>query len=70
MTGMDLRLKRVAADVKARQVADEIGVSAALVSRWEMSRNVSDEAAERYLAALAKIATNTTQADAGTASAA
>jgi hypothetical protein len=51
-TGKDLKLKRVAADVQAKQIAFEMGVSAAIVSRVENSRLVTDEMAARYLTAL------------------
>lgn len=57
MTGMDLKLKRVAADVKAKDLADAMGVTDSRVSRIESSRTVTEDAAARYLAALATLAT-------------
>ena len=60
VTGMELRLKRVAADVKAREIAETMGVSPQAVSHWERSRLVSENVGERYLAALATITTKTT----------
>lgn len=52
LTGKELKLKRVAADVQAKAIAAQMGVTASLVSRIENTRVVTDEAASRYLAAL------------------
>lgn len=57
MTGLDLKLRRVAADVKARDLASALGVSDSRISRIENSRIVTEEAAGRYLRALATLAT-------------
>lgn len=60
MTGIDLKLRRVAADVLAKEVAAEMGVTPARVSRIENSRIVSADAQARYLAALDTCVTKTT----------
>lgn len=57
-TGKDLKLARITADVRQKDLAAVLGVTAAVVSRWETSRSVTDEAAQRYLAALATFATS------------
>jgi transcriptional regulator with XRE-family HTH domain len=62
MTGKDLKLKRVAADLRVKELAAAMGVSDSRISRLENSRVVTDDARERYLAALATLATNVTDA--------
>lgn len=57
MTGLDLKLRRVAADVKAKDLALVMGVTDSRISRIENSRTVTDDAAARYLAALETLAT-------------
>lgn len=52
MDGMTLRLRRVAADVKARDLAVAMGVGASRVAHIEKLRIVTDEAAARYIQAL------------------
>lgn len=51
-TGKDLKLKRIAADLLGKQIAEEMGVSTSAVSRVENSRIVTEQMAERYLRAL------------------
>lgn len=51
-SGKDLKLRRVNADVKAKDVAEAAGVSAQQISRWENSRLVSEDAEARFMVAL------------------
>lgn len=60
MTGKDLKLQRVAADVRVNELAVAMGVSASRISRIENSRVVTDDARSRYVTALATLATNVT----------
>jgi DNA-binding transcriptional regulator YiaG len=60
MTGLHLKLQRVAADVSQIQLAKAMGVGNWIVSRLEARRVVPLEVAERYLAALATCSTPTT----------
>lgn len=60
MNGKDLKLRRVAADVKAKDLAAAMGVSDSRVSHIENSRLVTDDARSRYLAALHTCVTNST----------
>lgn len=62
MDGKTLKLRRVAADVKAKSLAEAMGVSDSRVSRIENSRVVTDETAARYLRALATLGANVTSA--------
>ncbi len=57
MTGLDLKLRRVAADVKLKDLALAMGVTDARISRIENSRVVTDEARNRYLEALTTLGT-------------
>lgn len=52
MTGLDLKVRRVAARVKAYELADAMGVSPSRVSALEREGFVTDQAAQRYLEAL------------------
>ena len=61
-SGKDLKLRRVTADVKAKDVAEAAGVSQQQVSRWENSRLVTDDAESRYMAALTTCIAKSTQA--------
>jgi transcriptional regulator with XRE-family HTH domain len=63
MTGMQLKLRRVAARVKGRALAREMGVTASRVSAIEREAFVTDEAAARYLEALATL-TNVPESEA------
>ena len=61
MTGLDLKLKRIAADVKAKDIAHVLNVGESQVSRWEAQRtDVTPEAERRYLDALSTCTTKTT----------
>ncbi len=64
MTGMDLKLRRVAADVKLKDLANAMGVTDSRVSRVEGSRVVTDEAAAKYLDALETFQTVPTSSNA------
>lgn len=61
-SGMDLRLRRVAADVKAIELAAafEPPVTSSRVGHIEKSRTVTPEAEAKYLAALDKCTKNST----------
>ncbi len=61
MTGLELKLRRVAADVRSTDLARAMGVSQSRISHIERQRIVSEEAAARYVAALATCTTKTTQ---------
>lgn len=65
-TGMDLKLRRVAADVRVKDLAGAMGVTSSRISHIERSRIVTPEAEAGYVAALSKCTTTNT----GTASAA
>ena len=56
-TGLDLKLRRTAARVTQRQLADHLGVRAQFISQVEARAIVRQDTAERYLAALAAVAT-------------
>lgn len=59
-SGKDLKLRRVTADVKAKDVAEAAGVSQQQVSRWENSRVLTEDAEARYMAALTTCITKST----------
>lgn len=59
-TGKDLKLQRVAADVRTKDLALAMGVTDSRVSRIENSRIVTDAALTRYLAALDMCITKST----------
>lgn len=52
-TGMELKLKRVAKRVRVTDLATQMGVGHPRVSHIEASAVVTEDAARRYLAALA-----------------
>lgn len=58
LTGHDLRVMRVTADVRVKELADAMGVPASSVSRLENSRRVTDRMREKYVAALATFPTS------------
>jgi len=58
MDGKTLKLRRVAADIKAKDLAEAMGVSDSRVSRIENSRIVTEETTARYLEALATLGAN------------
>jgi transcriptional regulator with XRE-family HTH domain len=53
MTGLELKLRRTARRVKAKDLARQMGVSNTSVSHIESRAIVTAQSAERYLAALA-----------------
>jgi plasmid maintenance system antidote protein VapI len=59
-SGKDLKLKRVAADVQAKDLATAMGVTDSRVSHIEGQRRVTPEAEARYLAALDMCITKST----------
>lgn len=60
-SGLELKLKRVAADIRTGDLAYEMGVTDSRVSYIEGRRLVTVAAAEKYLAALATLTTKTTE---------
>lgn len=62
-TGLELRLMRVAADVRVGDLATAMGISSGSLSRIEGSRRVTEKAARRYVTALATFATSQTAPD-------
>lgn len=56
-SGLDLKLRRVAARVKVQAIAARMEVSASRISTIENQAVVTEDAAERYLAALATLTT-------------
>lgn len=61
MTGKDLKMQRVGADVRTKDLASAMGVTDSRVSRIENSRLVTEAAISRYLAALSMCITNSTR---------
>ncbi len=61
MTGLELKLKRVAADVRVKELAQALGVTDSRVTYIEGRRNPTPEAIDRYLAALDMCTTKTTE---------
>ena len=57
MKGIDLKLRRTAVRVKASDIARLMEVTTSRVSHIESRDEVTDEAARRYLEALATLAT-------------
>lgn len=57
-TGLDLKLERVAARLKARQVAEAMGVSPSRISLIEREAFPTPEVVRRYRVALATCATS------------
>ena len=60
MTGPELKLRRVAAHLKGKDIAQATGWPAYKVSRIEARAHVEPADAERYVAALQTLTTNTT----------
>ena len=59
-SGLDLKLRRIALDVKAKDLAAALGRTSAYVSRIEARRVVAPEVADEYLSALAAFGAVTT----------
>lgn len=62
MSGKELRAKRESAGLKAYVLAAEMGVASSRVSQIEALAIVTDESAERYLAAVTRCSLNTSEA--------
>lgn len=62
MTGMDLKLRRVAAHVKGKDLAAAAGWHPSTVTRLEQRALVPPADVTKYVAALATLATTTTEA--------
>ena len=60
LRGMDLELRRVAARIKVKDVAAQMGISPSRLSRIEDQPTVTDRLARRYLDALAACGTSGT----------
>ena len=59
-TGLELKLRRISLDVKAKDLATALGRTSAYVSRIEARRVVAPDVASEYLSALATLSTVTT----------
>lgn len=59
-TGLDLKIARTRARVKAKRIAAAMGVSPSRVASLEREAVVTSEAAERYLQAVEKCRTDGT----------
>lgn len=57
MTGLELKLRRVALRIKVQDLAERMGVSASRISAIENQAVVTDETIRRYLDALTTSAT-------------
>ena len=64
LTGLDLKLQRVAAKVQVRQLADEMGITASRLSRIEDEPRVTKRMLARYTKALDTFRTSSTSRDA------
>lgn len=60
MTGLELKLRRVAADVRTKDLAVAMGVTDSRITYIEGRRNPTPEAESRYLAALDMCVTKST----------
>ena len=60
VSGLDLKVARTRARVKAKHVAEAMGVSASRVASLEREAVVTSEAADRYLLAIEKCRTHGT----------
>lgn len=61
MTGLELKLKRVAADVRVKDLALAMGVTDSRITYIEGRRTPTADAITRYLAALDMCITKSTQ---------
>lgn len=62
LTGLDLKLRRVAAGLQVKHIADAMGISAGRVSRIEREPRVTLEMLTRYTDAIDKYRTSGTSA--------
>jgi len=60
LSGMDLKLRRVAADVLAKDVAAAMGITTGRLSRIEDQPSLTDTMYRRYMEALDKCRTSRT----------
>lgn len=60
MTGLELKLKRVAADVRVKELAEAMGVTDSRITYIEGRRNPTQEAIDRYMNALSTCVTKST----------
>lgn len=60
MTGKDLKIRRIIADVRIKELAQEMGVTGSRVTHIEKQALVSVEATAKYLDALTTCSTKTT----------
>jgi predicted transcriptional regulator len=63
MTGLELKLKRIAADVRSSDLAQAMGVTPSRITYIEGRRNPTPEAVERYLLALDTCTTKSTDTE-------
>lgn len=61
MTGLELKVQRVTAEVRSKEIAQVMGVDPSRITHIESSRKVTPETAHRYLAALATCTTKSTE---------
>lgn len=64
LTGLDLKLRRVAAGVQVKQLADAMGISSPRLSRIEREPRVTPDMLARYTSALETCGTSGTSASA------
>lgn len=64
LTGLDLKLQRVAAKVQVRQLADAMGITSSRLSRIEDEPRVTHQMLARYTKALDTFRTSGTSQDA------
>ena len=62
LTGLDLKLRRVAAGVQVKQIADAMGISSPRLSRIEREPRVTPAMLDRYVSALETCRTSGTSA--------
>jgi transcriptional regulator with XRE-family HTH domain len=60
-TGLDLKLRRVAAGISGKAIAEAMGVSPGRVSKIEKPEPVTLDMEARYVAALSKCVTKSTR---------
>jgi predicted transcriptional regulator len=61
MTGLDLKVRRVAAEVRSKEIAEVMGVDPSRIAHIEATRTVTPDTVSRYLAALATCSTKSTE---------
>lgn len=61
MTGLELKVQRVASEVRSKEIARVMGVDPSRITHIEASRKVTPETVRRYLAALSMCTTTTTE---------